>query len=61
MNDIKQKIKKELKQINKNIDDNKQKINLIKDQPNKKELLRAYYGDQRVERAKLKLLNQLIK
>ena len=61
MEDVKQKIQKELKKINKNIDDNKQKINLIKDQPHKKELLKSYYVDQRVEKAKLKLLKQIIK
>lgn len=57
---MKEKIKELIQESNTRLDYYNQEIGLIIDQPHKKELLRTYYENKRIEQAKIKLLKRLL-
>ena len=57
---LEKKIQKAIKNCNTNIDNYKQKIDLIKDDTRQKSLMKTYNEDLRVEKAKLRLLKKLL-
>ena len=57
---LEKKIQKAINKCNTNIDNYKQKIDLIKDDTRQKSLIKTYNEDLRVEKAKLRLLKKLL-